>query len=49
MGTIYTGTSTRAGQELAASTASLVHWGFVGVTTLIILLTIVVGTVLLMK
>jgi hypothetical protein len=49
MGIIYIGTSTRAGQGLAAHNPNLVRWGLVGVTLLLILLTIVVGAVLLLK
>jgi hypothetical protein len=49
MGIIYIGTSTRAGQGLAASNPSLVRWGLGGVTLLLVLLAVVVGVVLLMK
>jgi hypothetical protein len=43
------GASTRAGQGLASSNPSLVRWGLVGVTLLLILLAVVVGAVLLLK
>jgi hypothetical protein len=49
MGMIYIGASTRAGQGLAASNPSLVRWGLVGVTLLLVLLAVVVGAVLLLK
>lgn len=49
MGIVYIGASTRAGQGLAASNPSLVRWGLVGVTLLLILLAVVVGAVLLLK
>lgn len=49
MGTIYIGASTRAGQGLAASSPSLVRWGLVGVTLLLVLLAVVVSAVLLLK
>ena len=49
MGIIYIGASTRAGQGLAASNPSLVRWGLVGVTLLLVLLAVVVGAVLLLK
>lgn len=49
MGTIYLGTLTRPGQGLAASNPSLVRWGLVGVTLLLVLLAVVVGAVLLFK
>lgn len=49
MGIIYIGTSTRAGQGLAASNPRLVRWGLVGVTLLLVLLAVVVGAVLLLK
>jgi len=49
MGIVYIGASTRAGQELAASNPSLVRRGLVGVTLLLVLLTVVVGAVLLLK
>ena len=47
MGIVYVGASTRAGQGLAASDPSLVRWGLVGVTVLLVLLAVVVGAVLL--
>jgi hypothetical protein len=46
MGIVYIGASTSVGQGLAASNPGLVRWGLVGVTLLLILLTIVVGAVL---
>ena len=49
MGTIYIGALTRPGQGLAASNPSLVRWGLVGVTLLLVLLAAVVGAVLLLK
>jgi len=49
MGIIYSGASTRPGQELTASNPSLVRWGLVGVTLLLVLLAVVVGTVLLLR
>ena len=49
MGMTYIGASTRAGQGLAASNPSLVRWGLVGVTLLLVLLAVVVGAVLLLK
>jgi hypothetical protein len=47
MGIVYIGVSTRAGQGLAASNPSLVRWGLIGVTLLLVLLAVVVGVVLL--
>ncbi len=49
LGITYIGASTRAGQGLAASNPSLVRWGLVGVTLLLVLLAVVVGAVLLLK
>jgi hypothetical protein len=49
VGTICIGTSTPAGQGSAASNSSLVRWGFVGVTLLLVLFTAVFSAVLLMK
>ncbi len=49
MGIIHIGAATRAGQGLAASNPSLVRWGLVGVTLLLVLLTVVVGAALLLK
>ena len=49
MGTIYIGALTRPGQGLVASNPSLVRWGLVGVTLLLVLLAVVVGTVLRFK
>ncbi len=49
MGIIYIGASTRPGQGLAVSNPSLVRWGLVGVTLLLVLLTVVVGAVLLLR
>ena len=43
------GASTRASQGLAASNTSLVRWGLVGVTLLLVLLVAVVGAVLMLK
>jgi len=49
MGIIYIGVSTRAGQGWAASNPNLARWGLVGLTVLLVLLTILVGAVLLLK
>ena len=49
MGTIYIAALTRPGQGLAASNPSLVRWGLVGVTLLLVLLAAVVGAALLLK
>jgi len=48
MGITYIGASTSAGQGLASSNPSLVRWGFVGVTLLLVLLAVVVGAVFLL-
>jgi len=49
LGITYIGASTRAGQGLAASNPRLARWELVGVTLLLVLLTVVVGAVLLLK
>jgi hypothetical protein len=49
LGIIDIGSLTRTGQGLAASNPSLVRWGLVGVTLLLVLLAVIVGAVLLMK
>jgi hypothetical protein len=49
MGTVYIGALTPPGRGLAASNPSLVRWGLVGVTLLLVLLVVVVGAVLLFK
>ena len=49
MGFVYIGTSTRAGQAMAASNPSLVRWGLIGVTLLLVLLVVVVGAIFLLK
>jgi hypothetical protein len=49
MGIIYIGASTRASQGLVMSNPSLVRWGLVTVTLLLILLTVVVGAPWLLK
>lgn len=49
MGIIYIGVSTRAGQGWATSNPNLARWGLVGLTVLLVLLTILVGAVLLLK
>jgi hypothetical protein len=49
MGTIYIGALTRPGQGLVASNPSLVWWGLVGITLLLVLLAVVVGAALLFK
>ncbi len=48
MGIVYIGASTPRGQELAASKPTLVRWGIIGVTVLLILLVVVIGAVLLL-
>ena len=49
MGIIYIGVSTRDGQAWAASNSSLVRWGLIGGTVLLVLLVVGVGAVLLSK
>ena len=49
LGMSYLGVSTRAGQTWAASKPSLVRWGLIGGTLLLVLLAVVVGVVLLVK
>jgi hypothetical protein len=49
MGISYLGVSTRAGQAWATSNPSLVRWGLIGVTLLLVLLAVVVGAVFLLK
>ena len=49
MGLSYIGVSTRAGQAWAATNPSLVQWGLIGVTLLLILLAVVIGAVVLLK
>jgi hypothetical protein len=49
MGIVDIGASTRAGQGLAPSNPSLVRWGLIGVTLLLILLAVVVGAVVLFR
>jgi len=49
IGICYIGTSTRAGQAWAASNPSLVRWGLIGVTLLLVLLVVVDGAVFLFK
>jgi hypothetical protein len=49
MGITYLGTSTRAGQTWAASNPSLARWGLIGISLLLVLLTVVVGAVVLSK
>ena len=49
MGIIYIGVSTRAGQGWAASNPRFARWGLIGVTLLLVLVTILVGAVLLLK
>lgn len=48
MGIVYIGASTRAGQGLAASNPSLVRWGLVAVTLLLVVLAVVVAAVMLL-
>jgi hypothetical protein len=45
----YLGASKRAGQAWAASAPSLVLWGLIGVTLLLVLLAVVVGAIFLSK
>jgi hypothetical protein len=47
MGITTIGASTRTGQGLAATNPSLVRWGLVAVTVLLVLLAVVVGAVFL--
>ena len=49
IGLSFIGASTRAGQAWAASNPSLVRWGLIGVTVLLVLLVVVVGAVFLLK
>ena len=49
LGMSYLGASTRAGQAWAASNPSLVRWGLIGVTLLLVILVVVVGAVFLLK
>ncbi len=49
IGISYLGAATRAGGAWTASNPSLVRWGLVGVTLLLILLAVVVGAVFLLK
>jgi hypothetical protein len=49
IGLSYLATSMRAGQAWAASNPSLVRWGLIGVTLLLVLLVVVVGAVFLLK
>jgi len=49
LGMSYIGVSTRAGQAWAASNPSLVRWGLIGGTLLLVLLAVVVGAVFLLK
>ena len=49
MGIIYISTLTRPSQTWAATNPSLVRWGLVGVTLLLVLLAVVVGAVFLLK
>jgi hypothetical protein len=49
LGITYLGASTRAGQAWSASNPSLVRWGLIGVTLLLVLLVIVLGAVFLLK
>lgn len=48
MGIIYIGVSTRASQGWPASNPRFTRWGLVGLTLLLVLLTILVGAVLLL-
>jgi hypothetical protein len=49
MGLTYLGASSRTGQSLAASNPSLVRWGLIGTTLLLVLLVVVVGAVFMLK
>ena len=49
IGISYLGISTRAGSAWAVSNPSLVRWGLIAVTLLLILLVVVVGAVFLLK
>ena len=49
IGLSFIGASTRAGQAWAASNPSLVRWGLIGVTLLLVLLVVVVGAVFLFE
>lgn len=49
IGISFIGASTRSAQALAASNPSLVRWGSIGVTLLLVLLLVVVGAVFLLK
>ena len=49
MGIIFIGTLTRPGQTWAKTNPSLVRWGLVGVTLLLVLLAVVAGAVFLLK
>lgn len=49
MGIIDIGASTRTGEGLAASNPGPVRWGLIGLTLLLVVLVVVVGTVLLWK
>ena len=49
LGLSYLALSTRAGSSWAASNPSLVRWGLIAVTLLLVLLVIVVAAVFLLK
>jgi len=49
IGLSYIGASTRAGQAWAATNPSLVRWGLIAVTLLLVLLVGIVGAVFLLK
>jgi hypothetical protein len=49
MGIIDIGASTRAGEGFSASNLGLVRWGLLGITLLLILLAVLVGTVILLR
>ena len=49
LGFTYLGASTGAGQAWAASNPSLARWGFIGVTSMLVLLFFVVSAVVLLK
>jgi hypothetical protein len=49
LGITYLGAMTRTGQRYAASNPSLVRWGLVSISLLIIILVVVVGAVFLLK
>jgi hypothetical protein len=49
LGITYLGLTTRPGQTWSSSNPSLARWVLIGVTLLLVLLTVIVGVVLLLK